>query len=386
MNERTDAWVIHRRADGEQGAATLGREPFPVGQVGANDVLVEPVYGCWEANMAHALERRPVDVCAQRDEERVVLGNSGVVRAVDVGRDVAGVEPGELYMFFSTGVADAFGYMELAYAYDAPGTVGLLARRTVVPGRNLFAIPRGSTASPMQWAAFSLRYMTAWSNWQVAYRCFRTQLSEEDVPEPHVWGWGGGSTLAELELAQRFGCRAVMLSGSDDNLERIRAAGVEAVDRRLFPDLAYDPDRYGADPDYRARYLASERDFLALVEERTEGQGVHIFVDYIGLATLRATRKALSRLGVVTTAGWKHGMETPTNRAMECIARHIHVHTHYARFSEVEPAMAFAVDNGWMPQIDDERIYGYDEVPELAADYAAARTGYFPIYEVNAEA
>jgi NADPH:quinone reductase-like Zn-dependent oxidoreductase len=379
-----EAWLIHR-GGGERSkpaALTLGEIQFTGPDEGK--VIVEPLYGCWEANMSHAIDRRPVDICDQRGEDHAVLGNSGVVRAVEVGAGVEDVRPGENYLFFGTGVPDEFGYMRLAHAYDAPGTVGMLARQAPVPARNLFAIPPGSTASLAQWAAFSLRYMTAWSNWNVAYACFRTQLSEEDLPEPHVWGWGGGSTLAELELAKLQGCQATMVSGNDHNLARIQASGIEVVDRRDFPDLAFDAARYADDAGYRASYQDSEKRFLAVVNERTEGRGVQIFVDYIGLPTLRATQKALGRLGVITTAGWKHGMDTPTNRAIECIARHIHVYTHYARFSDVEPAMAFAEEHGWMPQIDDRDIYDFADVPRLVEEYAAGATGYFPIYRVNA--
>jgi len=87
---------------------------------------------------------------------------------------------------------------------------------------------------------------------------------------------------------------------------------------------------------------------------------------------------------VIATAGWKHGMDEPTNRAMECIARHIHVYTHYARFSEVLPAMDFAERNNWLPRVDESEIYDFDEIPRLVADYAAGQTSYYPIYRVNA--
>ncbi|MCB0986979.1 MAG: zinc-binding dehydrogenase [Microthrixaceae bacterium] len=334
--------------------------------------------------MSHAIDRRPVDVCAQRGEDHAVLGNSGVVRAVEVGSGVENIRPGDHYLFFGTGVADDFGYMRLAHAYDAPGTVGMLARQTLVPARNLFPIASDSKATLPQWAAFSLRYMTAWSNWNVALGCFRTQLSESDLPAPHVWGWGGGSTLAELELAKLQGCRATMVSGNEQNLKHIAASGIETVDRREFPNLTYDADRYGVDHEYRQSFKESEKRFLTMVKERTDGLGVQIFIDYIGLPTLRVTQKALGRCGVIATAGWKHGMDEPTNRAMECIARHIHVYTHYARFSEVLPAMDFAERNNWLPRVDESEIYDFDEIPRLVADYAAGQTSYYPIYRVNA--
>jgi hypothetical protein len=77
-------------------------------------------------------------------------------------------------------------------------------------------------------------------------------------------------------------------------------------------------------------------------------------------------------------------MSTPMNRAMECIARHLYVHTHYARFSDVAPAMAFGEANGWMPHVAPEDCYGWDDVPTLVADYARSDTGYFPVFAVNA--
>jgi len=36
------------------------------------EVLVESLYGCWEGHMAHALDRKPVDICHQRN--RIVTG------------------------------------------------------------------------------------------------------------------------------------------------------------------------------------------------------------------------------------------------------------------------------------------------------------------------
>jgi len=378
----TEAWVLDEgTGDGTPGA--LRCETIPIPALEPDEVLIEPLYGSWEGNMAHAVRRQPIDICRARREPKVVVGNAGVVRVVDPGPGADDLEPGTPCMFFSCGVPDEHGYMLLAHAYDAPGTIGLLARRTKVHRRNLFPIPEGSRFSLPQWAAFSLRYMTAWSNWQVAHTCYRSQLSEDDDPSPDVWGWGGGCTLAELELAQLHGGRAAMLSGSPENLDRIERCGITAIDRREFPDLAFDERRYRADEDYREAYLRSEERFLETVAKHTDDRGVAIFLDYIGAPVARATQKALGRLGVLSTAGWKHGMATPMNRAIECIARHIHVHTHYARFSEAVPAMAFAEETGWMPTVDAAAVYPFREVPQLVADYEAGRTGYFPLFAVN---
>ncbi|HEX2687199.1 MAG TPA: hypothetical protein VHN14_11300 [Kofleriaceae bacterium] len=333
--------------------------------------------------MTHAIERRPIDICRARGEPRVVLGNSGVVRILRTGRAVSHVKVGDLCVFFGSGRYDAFGYMELAHGYDAPGTVGLLARQTKVTAKNLFPLPPSTRYSPVQWAAFSLRYLTAWSNWRVAFGALRLQLSEEDLPHPHVWGWGGGSTLAELELARRFGCRATMITANEWHRREIVAAGIDIIDRRQFLDLQFDAETYERDPEYAKRYRASELRFLELVRERTSGAGVSIFVDYIGTPVIRATLKALARQGVLTTAGWKRGMDSTMVRAIECVKRHTHVHTHYARLSEAASAIAYGEQHGWMP-VTIGKMYTWDEIPMLASDYVSGATNtYFPMYAVN---
>jgi len=73
--------------------------------------------------MGHAIEGKQIDVCQQRNEPRVVLGNSGVVRVLRVGSEVDDVCPGDVCLFFGGGKLDQFGYMELAHGYDLPGTL-----------------------------------------------------------------------------------------------------------------------------------------------------------------------------------------------------------------------------------------------------------------------
>jgi hypothetical protein len=110
---------------------------------------------------------------------------------------------------------------------------------------------------------------------------------------------------------------------------------------------------------------------------------VAIFVDNIGTPVFRATLKALARQGVITTTGWKWGMDLDIVRAIECINRHIHVFTHYARYEEGLDAVAFAERTGWLPPAE-ARLWRYEQVPQLAADYAAGRvSSYFPIFQVN---
>ena len=376
---KTEAWVLHQ----DPGIRGLQLESFEFDDLRPDEALVEPIFGCWEANMAHAIHHDPVNIARLRREKRIVLGNAGVARVIQIGPDVTNVAVGDLCMFMPAAELDDMGYLTAIHGYDGRGTVGFLAKRTKCRGEQLLPLPRDTRFSPQQWAAFSLRYMTAWSNWKVTIGAYRLQVSEIDMPRPTVWGWGGGSTLAILDLARRMGSDAFMISGSDAHLTEIRRLSIDAVDRRAFPDLAFEAERFEADVEYRKAYLRSEREFMRIVREKTNGHGASIFVDFIGSPVFRASTRALARQGVLTTAGWKCGMDLLTNRANECIRRHIHVFTHGARRGEEIDAVRFAEETGWMPEVTAE--YGWNDIPRLTEDFDATRVGsYFPVYVVNA--
>ena len=383
----TQAWVLYQAPTNGNGhvpkTASLRQESFTFPDIEENEVLAEPVYGCWEANMDHAIRRDPVDICWQRKEEKVVLGNAGVVRILRTGRAVTTVKEGDLCFVFCNAIWNGLGYTKKVFGYDAPNTVGVLAKRMKLHERVVCLIPANTKYSIQQWAAFSLRYVTAWANWKAAYGCLRTMASEEELPNPFVWGWGGGVTLAELELAQFFGCRTAMMSSDDRRLGLIKSKGITPVDRRQFPDLKFNEESNQSNPTYRQAYQESEKRVLDIVKEETRGMGVSIFMDYVGLPVVRATLKALACPGVLTTAGWKAGMRISSVRAIECMNWHAHIHTHYARYADGLEAARFAEENGWMPTIDSEP-YDWDNIPQLAEDYAKARlTTYFPLFQIN---
>lgn len=381
----TEAWVLHRGPEQAGSALDSGdfrHETYTIPDLEDDELLVEPLFGCWEGNMSHALARRPIDVCRQRGEENVVLGNSGVVRVLRAGPAVKDAREGDVGALISLARVDRSGYITQAFGYDAPGTVGVLARRTKIRAHMLLPLPPATPYSLEQWAVHSLRYCTAWSNWKVALGAYRLQVSEAEDAAPHVWGWGGGTTFAEIDLARRQGCRAAMITGSDARLEMLARAGILGVDRRKFPHLSFDEARFGADPAYRRGYQESERAFLDTVKEYTGGHGAAIFVDYVGSPVFRATLKALGREGVLTTAGWLLGMVTSSNRAIECINRHIHVHTHYTRLSEAIEAMEYSERTGWMPEVTE--VHGWEDIPRLARTAARGETSsYFPVYRIN---
>jgi NADPH:quinone reductase-like Zn-dependent oxidoreductase len=385
---RTEAWILDEGGvNGSQtGAAALRLGELAIPDLSSGEVLVEPLVGCWEANMSHALDRKPVDICKLRRERQAVLGNAGVVRVLRCGGNVESVRPGDVCIVFCNGEWDADGYPVKIYAYDAAGSIGILARKTKLHERQLIPIPEDTRHSLGQWAAFSLRYITAWANWRLALNCWKSHRSHtDDGVKPIVWGWGGGVAYAELSLATLEGACATLISSNSCRLELIRHNGMTALDRQSFLDLQFYPERYASDADYRNRYLNAESTFLERVRHSTEGAGVSIFVDYIGAPVYRATLKALSRTGVITTAGWKEGMTLTTLRALECMSWRVHVHTHYARYQDGLDAVAFGDQRGWMPGVDDT-IYRWEDIPQLADDYAQNRiTSYFPLYAVNSE-
>ncbi|MCZ4511391.1 zinc-binding alcohol dehydrogenase family protein [Streptomyces sp. ActVer] len=372
------------RHDGGVGGA-LRRDRFTFGPLEEGEALVEPILGSWEANMDHALARSPIDVCSSRGEDTVVLGNLGVVRVLDVNagsRDVR-VREGDLCLLLPFGRLDRFDYAELAYAYDCPGTIGLLAKRSKMDVRLLLPVPDGTAYSLPQWATYG-RYFTAWDNWQKAYGCWRTQVADDDPANHLVFGWGGGVAFAELTLAKRAGFRVAMAAGSDERVAFLQENGITPVDRRRFPGLSLPNRQERADRDWHQRRRASVEDFHGLVNELSDGHGVAIFVDNIGEPLYDVTLAALAREGVVTTCGWKAGMRLSQLRGAECISRHIHVNTHVWRLPDSPGIRDFQETEGWIAPKGSDVIYDFDRVPELADDYASGRIGsYFPMYRVN---
>src|SRR5262249_26952416 len=259
----TEAWVLHR-SQGDPRTPQPGelvRESYDFGDLADEEVLIEPLYGSWEGNMGHAVARSPVDVCAQRGEDRVVLGNSGVVRVLRPGPSVEHLREGDICLFAAYGSYDKLGYGIKAHGYDCEGTVGLLAKRTKVPAHTLYSLPAESKHTLQQWAVFSLRYVTAWGNWRVAEACYRSQIKQEEMPSRVGWGWGGGTTFAGLDLARLEGGRATLVAGGDGKLAEARKRGIDVVDRRAFDGLSFDEKRYGADPAYRETYQNVEKAF-----------------------------------------------------------------------------------------------------------------------------
>lgn len=356
----TEAWVLSPHKETGQPEFSLCRFSFPA--IGPREVLVEPLYGCWEGNMEHALQGSPMNLFKQRGETEIVIGNAGVVRVLQCGEDVDGLREGDVCLVFCIGDLDEYGYPRTILGFDSPGTMGVLAKRARFRQDQLIKLPEASNISLRQWAAFSLRYITAFSNWHSARRAWRTQMEDAYPHECHVVGWGGGVSIAQLELARIQGCQGTLISASETHRSTARQVGLNALSRSSEP---------GAD----------ERLFEQLME-LTSGRGASIFIDNIG-ANFRLTLRALARQGVITTCGWRENMVFPVARAAECIARHTHVFTHYAPRKHGLEAVKFAATHEWAPQVS-ATSFAWQDIGKLADLYISGKIDdYFPIYEIN---
>ncbi|MBI4863284.1 MAG: zinc-binding alcohol dehydrogenase family protein [Candidatus Riflebacteria bacterium] len=382
---KTEAWVLHRGSD-EGARSAPGRlelESVEIPDITDSEALIEPLIGCWEANITHALERRPIDVCLARKEPTVILGNTGVVRVLTVGSAVRELDEGDCCVVAGVDTGRRrFAMPDRAWAYDQPGSSGLFARRSKIAADKLIKLPRNSPVRLEQWAAMSGRYFAGWPNFKLAHATLRAVVSEAVHPSPFALAWGGGVSIAQLELARLHGYRCAMIASTDERLGLIASKGFIPIDRRRFLDLWFDEQAHETDRAARDRYLAAERTFLDIVGEVTAGGGASIFFDHIGTPVARATLKALASPGVMATVGWKHGMKTSQLRAIECMGWHTHVFTHLARPADARDAAAFAHERGWAPDPLPEP-YPFERIPELAARYSDGLQTYFPLYRVN---
>lgn len=387
MDVPTDAWVLHSgtapNGTAQSAPGVLTRENFVLPELQDDEALVEPLYGSWEANIDHALSRQPIDVCRTRFEDPVVLGNLGVVRVLRPAAVAASAKEGDVCLVMPFAKRDRHGYAEQIYAYDGPGTIGLLAKRTKLKSELLLPIPDGTKYALPRWAAYA-RYFTAWDNWRVAHSCWLSQMDGQDPARQLVFGWGGGVVFAELQLARRAGFRVAMSASTDERLANLSKHGIIPVDRRLFPDLEFDPAAARTDPEYARRYRASEDKFIESIDELSDGEGAAIFVDNIGAPLYKATLKALARQGVLATVGWKHGMRINSLRASECIKRHLHVNTHVWRYGDSAEIRDYQERTGWIAEINPAAVYEFECISQLADDYQNGRiSSYFPVFRVN---
>ena len=355
----TEAYVL------QKDSSILERKIIHFSDIGDDEVLALPVYGCFEANILHAVQKVPTNINEDRAEEEIVLGNTGVLYIQDRGRKVSAVEIGDFAIYFGNGISDAQGYPIKIAGYDAKGIMGNLAKKIKLKEEQVVKIPKNSQFSLKQWAAFSGRFISAYSNWRQAYGCWKIQTFSERNPNGlSVFAYGGGVSYAELLLAKKLGFNVYMTVSNEYREKYTRSSGIIPINRTTFKDF--------------------EKDFLSYISRETHNEGASIFIDNLGGTFTKIALKGLGRNAVISSCGWKTGSLLPISRTIECINRHIHVNTHYANHQEALDAINYAIAHNWMPIIDDVYTYCWEDIPQLILDYQNSKIpSYFPIYEIN---
>jgi NADPH:quinone reductase-like Zn-dependent oxidoreductase len=170
--------------------------------------------------------------------------------------------------------------------YDVLGyqSDGGYAELVSVPAANVIPIP--DAIDFVTAAAFPLTFLTAWH-----MLLTRGRLTEFDAVL--VLAAGSGVGQAAVQIAKHFGATTIATAGSDDKLERARALGADHV-------LDHHKD-----------------DVVAAVRRLTDGRGVDIVVEHVGIATWDRSIRCLARGGRLVTCG------ATTGHAAQLDLRHL---------------------------------------------------------------
>ncbi|MGN2252768.1 NAD(P)-dependent alcohol dehydrogenase [Frateuria sp. GZRe12] len=158
----------------------------------------------------------------------------------------------------------------------------------------------------------------------------------------------GGVSMFALQFAKLRGARAIVLSSSDDKLERAKALGA---------DIGIN---YAKHPQWGA-----------LVREASGGAGVDAVVETVGAATLAQSLEAVRMHGFIGVLGWLGGMEA-TLPLSNVVLKRVRIQgISVAPLEEHERMVAAIEATGLEPVID--RVYGLDQVREAFEHLVAGR-------------
>ena len=157
----------------------------------------------------------------------------------------------------------------------------------------------------------------------------------------------GGVSLFALQFAQLRGARAIVLSSSDDKLERAKALGADiGINYRTHPQWG------------------------PLVREAS-GAGVDLVVETIGAATLAQSLKAVCMHGFVAILGWLGGNEAKLPLTPVVLKR-VRLQGISVAPLEAHERMVAAIEaTGLEPVID--HVYGFTELREALERLVAGR-------------
>ncbi len=181
---------------------------------------------------------------------------------------------------------------------------GGLATRTVVDAHEAFPVP--DTMTDAEAAGLTVTYQTSW------FALFRrAHLRPGETVLVHAGAGGVGS--AAIQLAKSAGAVVFATAGGPAKTE---------VCRELGADVAID-------------YLAD--DFVEMVKDLTDGEGVDVVYDPVGGDTFDRSRRIVAWEGRILPIGFTSGRiaDAPTNHVL--LKNYSVVGVHWARYRDRDP-------------------------------------------------
>ncbi|MEI7036492.1 NAD(P)-dependent alcohol dehydrogenase [Fulvimonas yonginensis] len=268
----------------------------------------------------------------------IVPVSDGAGTVVEVGEAVTRFKPGDRVTTFykSRWIAGAMRPEWEGAEIGAPHP-GVMRELASFDQYSLARAPGHLTS--LQAATLPIAALTAWQALELAHvTTGQTVL---------LLGTGGVSLFA-LQFAKLRGARAIVLSSSDDKLERAKALGA---------DIGIN---YARHPQWGA-----------LVREASGGIGVDAVVETVGAATLAQSLEAVRMHGFVGVLGWLGGMEATLPLASVVLKRVRVEGISVAPLEEHERMVAAIEATGLKPVID--HVYGFAQLREAFEHLAAGR-------------
>jgi NADPH:quinone reductase-like Zn-dependent oxidoreductase len=147
----------------------------------------------------------------------------------------------------------------------------------------------------------------------------------------------GGVSLFALQFAKLRGARAIVLSSSDEKLERAKAMGADVgINYMTHPQWA------------------------PLVREATGGRGVDVVIETVGASTLPQSMDAVAMHGFIGLVGFMGGNEASITLTQALLKR-VHLQgISVAPLEQHERMNAAIAQSGLEPVID--RVYGFEQL------------------------
>jgi NADPH:quinone reductase-like Zn-dependent oxidoreductase len=243
----------------------------------------------WVVVRVHACALNHLDLWQRRGLDRVRLPMPHISGAdvagtiADIGADVTGLSPGQRVMVqpgLSCGrcAACLAGRDFLCRAYDVLGyqSDGGYAELVAVPAANIIPIP--DHIDFVSAAAFPLTFLTAWHMLYAG-----GALSSSDTVL--VVAAGSGVGQAAVQLAKTARARVIATARGAEKCARAQSLGADVVIDSTVEDVA------------------------RRVKALTDGRGVDLVIEHVGVATWESSVRALRTGGRLVTCGATSGFD-----------------------------------------------------------------------------